>query len=161
VYLFSFLSFCSNSKSSFVRLIKKISISKYLGKNKCLPGAFKIKDKIARLICKCLLSCENISHIILPFFHDYYFFLMIKTCRGIITAPSHAKLKVQYPPPPHGITAHAWGDPYAHTCTSLCSPNGQPTIQAKYTYSTLLPAFLFGCVVYASATLVTDFTCSL
>ncbi len=81
------------------------------------------------------------------------------TCRGIITAPSHAKLKVRYPP--HGITAHAWGDPYAHTCTSLCSPNGQPAIQAKYIYSTLLPAFLFGCVAYASATLVTDFTRSL
>jgi hypothetical protein len=32
------------------------------------------------------------------------------------------------------------------------SSNGQPAIQAKYTYSTLLPAFLFGCVVYASAT---------
>ncbi len=30
-------------------------------------------------------------------------------CRGIIIAPSHAKLKVQYPP--HGITAHAWGGP--------------------------------------------------
>ncbi len=81
-------------------------------------------------------------------------------CRGIITAPSHAKLKVQVPPP-HSITAHAWGDLYAHTCTSLCSPNGQPAIQAKYTYSTLLPAFLFGCVVYASAKLVTDFTRSL
>jgi hypothetical protein len=74
-------------------------------------------------------------------------------CRGIITAPSHAKLKVRYPPPPQGISAHAWGDPYAHTCTSLCSPNGQPAIQAKYLYSTLLPAFLFDCVVYASATL--------
>ncbi len=35
---------------------------------------------------------------------------------------------------------------------SLCL-NGHPAIQAKYTYSTLLPAFLFGCVVYASATL--------
>jgi hypothetical protein len=34
---------------------------------------------------------------------------------------------------------------------SLCL-NGHPAIQAKYTYSTLLPAFLFGCVVYASAT---------
>ncbi len=87
--------------------------------------------------------------------------LVFSTCRGIITAPSHAKLKVRYPPPPHGITAHAWGDPYAHTCTSLCSPNGQPAIQAKYIHSTLLPAFLFGCVVYASATLVTDFTRSL
>jgi hypothetical protein len=37
-------------------------------------------------------------------------------------------------------------------CASLCSSNGQPAIQAKYTYSTLLPAFLFGCVDYASAT---------
>ncbi len=44
------------------------------------------------------------------------------------------------------------GDIYAHMCASLCSPNGHPAIQAKYTYSTLLPAFLFGCVVYASAT---------
>ena len=44
------------------------------------------------------------------------------------------------------------GDIYAHMCASLCSSNGQPAIQAKYTYSTLLPAFLFGCVVYASAT---------
>ncbi len=60
------------------------------------------------------------------------------SCRGIITAPSHAKLKVQYPPPPHGITAHAWGDLYVHTCTSLCSPNGQPAIQAKYMYSTCI-----------------------
>ncbi len=37
------------------------------------------------------------------------------------------------------------------TYASLCS-NGHPAIQAKYTYSTLLPAFPFGCVVYASAT---------
>jgi hypothetical protein len=44
------------------------------------------------------------------------------------------------------------GDIYAHMCASLCSPNGHPAIQAKYTYSTLLPAFLFGCGVYASAT---------
>jgi hypothetical protein len=43
---------------------------------------------------------------------------------------------------------------------SLCF-NGHPAIQAKYTYSTLLPAFLFGCVVYASATLVTHSTRSL
>ncbi len=56
------------------------------------------------------------------------------------------------------ITAHAWG---AHRCASLCSPNGQPAIQAKYTYSTLLAVSLLGCVVHASATLVTDFTRSL
>jgi hypothetical protein len=61
-------------------------------------------------------------------------------------------------PPPHGITAHAWG---AHMRTSLCYPNGQPAKQAKYMYSTLLALSLFGCVVYASATLVTDFTPSL
>ena len=42
-------------------------------------------------------------------------------------------------------------------CTSLCS-NGHPAIQLKYMYSTLLLALLFGCVVYASATLVTDST---
>ena len=37
-------------------------------------------------------------------------------------------------------------------CTSLCF-NGHPAIQLKYMYSTLLLALLFGCVVYASATL--------
>ncbi len=42
-------------------------------------------------------------------------------------------------------------DTYARMYASLCL-NGHPAIQAKYTYSTLLPAFLFGCVVYASAT---------
>jgi hypothetical protein len=51
-------------------------------------------------------------------------------------------------------------DTYARMYASLCL-NGHPAIQAKYTYSTLLPAFLFGCVVYASATLVTDSTHSL
>ena len=39
----------------------------------------------------------------------------------------------------------------ARLYASLCS-NGHPAIQAKYTYSTLLLALLFGCVVYASAT---------
>jgi hypothetical protein len=33
------------------------------------------------------------------------------------------------------------------TCVHRFVPNGHPAIQAKYTYSTLLPAFLFGCVV--------------
>jgi hypothetical protein len=42
-------------------------------------------------------------------------------------------------------------------CTSLCF-NGHPAIQLKYMYSNLLLALLFGCVVYASATLVTDST---
>ena len=42
-------------------------------------------------------------------------------------------------------------DTYARMYASLCL-NGHPAILAKYTYSTLLPAFLFGCVVYASAT---------
>jgi hypothetical protein len=41
------------------------------------------------------------------------------------------------------------------------SPNGQPAKLAKYMYSTLLAVSLFGCVAYASATLVTDFTRSL
>jgi hypothetical protein len=45
--------------------------------------------------------------------------------------------------------------------TSLCYPNGQPAKQAKYMYSTLLALSLFGCVVYASSTLVTNFTRSL
>ncbi len=44
-------------------------------------------------------------------------------------------------------------------CASLCSSNGQPAIQAKYTYSTLLPAFLLGCVVYASATMALTYAC--
>jgi hypothetical protein len=48
----------------------------------------------------------------------------------------------------------------ARLYASLCS-NGHPAIQAKYIYSTLLLALLFGCVVYASSTLVTDFTRSL
>ncbi len=63
--------------------------------------------------------------------------------------------------PPTTLLRMRGGDIYAHMCASLCSSNGQPAIQAKYTYSTLLPAFLLGCVVYASATLVTDFTRSL
>ncbi len=45
----------------------------------------------------------------------------------------------------------------ARLYASLCS-NGHPAIQLKYMYSTLLLALLFGCVVYASATLVTDST---
>jgi hypothetical protein len=32
--------------------------------------------------------------------------------------------------------------------------NGHPAIQLKYMYSTLLLALLFGCVVYASATML-------
>ncbi len=42
-------------------------------------------------------------------------------------------------------------DTYARMYASLCL-NGHPAIQAKYTYSTLLLALLFGSVVYASAT---------
>ncbi len=57
--------------------------------------------------------------------------ILLLNCRGIITAPSHAKLQYSTPPP-HGITAHAWG---AHIRTSLCFPNGQPPKQAKYMYS--------------------------
>ncbi len=54
------------------------------------------------------------------------------------------------------ITAHAWGGSYAHMCASLCSPNGQPAIQAKYTYSTLLAVSLLGCVVYKAVSETTN-----
>jgi hypothetical protein len=56
------------------------------------------------------------------------------------TYPSQAST-----PPPHGITAHAWG--------LICVPVSQrSTRQAKYMYSALLVFSLFGRVVYASAT---------
>jgi hypothetical protein len=45
-----------------------------------------------------------------------------------------------------------------HMCSSVSQ---RSTRQAKYMYSTLLVFSLFGRVVYASATLVTDFTRSL
>ncbi len=46
---------------------------------------------------------------------------------------------------------------YTHTSVTTVSP----TLDSNILYSTQLPAFLFGCVVYASSTLVTDFTHSL
>jgi hypothetical protein len=50
-------------------------------------------------------------------------------------------MRVGVPPPTYAT----------HLCTSLCF-NGHPAFQLKYMYSTLLLALLFGCVVYASAT---------
>ncbi len=48
-------------------------------------------------------------------------------------------------------------DTSARMYASLCL-NGHPAIQAKYTYSTLLLALLFGCVVYAPATSLSFYT---
>ena len=81
----------------------------------------------------------------------------LEGCRGIIVASSHAKLKVQSPPPTALLRMR--GGPHI-CCSSVCilCSNGHPAIQLKYMYSTLLLALLLGCVVYASATLVTDST---
>ncbi len=54
-------------------------------------------------------------------------------CRGIIVASSHAKLKVQSPPPT-ALLRMRGGPTYAtRLYTSLCS-NGHPAIQLKYMY---------------------------
>ena len=78
-----------------------------------------------------------------------------RPCRGIITAPSHAKLKVQSPPPPRHYCACVGGT-YMLTCVHrfvLPTVIRPYKLNIHYTYSTLLPAFLFGCVVYTSATM--------
>ncbi len=75
-----------------------------------------------------------------------------------ISRKSRDTVPLKYSHPPPTALLRMRGGTYMLTCVHRFV---QPAIQAKYTYSTLLPAFLFGYVVYASATLVTDFTCSL
>jgi hypothetical protein len=85
-------------------------------------------------------------------FSVYTCSVILLPCSGIIFAKTHAEL-VPPPPPRHYCACVG-----AHMCSSVSQ---RSTRQAKYMYSTLLVFSLFRRVVYASATLVTDFTRSL
>jgi hypothetical protein len=82
-------------------------------------------------------------------------------CRGIITAPSHAKLKVQYPPPPTALLRMRGG---TYMLTHV-HPFVLPTVNRPYKLNicTVLycPPFCSVVLFMPPHTLVTDFTRSL